>query len=261
MSQAASKLGNQLRASREYSQRSTGSNLCRVSLPRNINRTEQVGSAVIGSALVMSGLRRGGASGLLSSLIGGALLYRGMTGHCHGYSLVGVDTSHRNYPTSVPAQQGVKIEQSIIVNRKPEELFVFWKNLENLPAVFRHLDSVKVTNETHSHWVARGPFNRLFEWDAELFNVREPELIAWRSLPGSQVDSAGSVRFQALGHNRGTSLTVSLKYNPPAGKLGAAIASMLGQGMEQELDEDLRQFKSRMETGEVATIAGQPRGA
>ena len=69
------------------------------------------------------------------------------------------------------------------------------------------------------------------------------------------------MRFQSLGHDRGTAVTISLKYDPPAGKLGAGIASLLGQGLEQELDEDLQQFKHHMEVGGMPNAPGQPYGA
>ncbi len=81
-----------------------------------------------------------------------------------------------------------------------------------------------------------------------------------RSLPGSQVDTAGSVHFKPLGKDRGTVVKVSLKYDPPGGKVGAAIAWLFGKGVEQQLDDDLRRFKSVMETGESPTIQGQSRG-
>jgi uncharacterized membrane protein len=90
------------------------------------------------------------------------------------------------------------------------------------------------------------------EWDAELIEDRAPEVISWRSLPGSDVDTAGSVHFteRPVG---GTTVRVSLKYNPPAGKAGAALAAALGQSVDERLEEDLERFKREMEAGAGST--------
>jgi len=223
-------------------------------MPRNVSQPERMASAVGGAALVLAGLSRGKLSGLLLSLCGSALVYRGWTGHCQMYQALGVDTSHHNSATSIPAQQGVSVHQSLTINRPADELFAFWRELTNLPRVIRHLKSVEVIDDVRSRWTASGPMGVTVQWEAEIFNERKPEMIAWRSLPGSQMDTAGSIHFKPLGHDRGTAMVVSLKYNPPAGKVGASIASLLGSGVEQELDEDLRRFKSLMEAGEVPVV-------
>jgi uncharacterized membrane protein len=169
------------------------------------------------------------------------------------YGALGMDTAHHNAATAVPAQQGYKVEESVTINRPREELYRYWRDVENLPRVMRHLKSVAPLDERRSRWVARGPLDTSVSWEAEIFNERENEMIAWRSLEGSQVETAGSVHFEALPHNRGTRVRVSLKYNPPAGKVGANIAAVLGDGVESQVREDLRRFKSTMEAGEVAT--------
>jgi uncharacterized membrane protein len=122
--------------------------------------------------------------------------------------------------------------------------------VENLPRIMRHLDSVKGTGGNRSHWVAKAPLGLSVEWDAEVHNQRPNELIAWRSLEGSQVDTAGSVHFRRTPGGRGTEIQVVLKYDPPGGKVGAGLARLLGESPEQQIEEDLRRFKQLMETGE-----------
>src|SRR5437764_523605 len=90
-------------------------------------------------------------------------------------------------------EEGAKMIATTTGNRPPAELYRFWRNFENLPKVMRHLISVHSRGDRHSHWVATGPMGKQFEWNAEVINDRPNELIAWRSLPGSQVDTAGSV--------------------------------------------------------------------
>ena len=123
-----------------------------------------------------------------------------------------------------------------------------------------HLEAVRVTGENRSHWVAKAPAGTTVEWDAEVYNEKPNELIAWRTLEGADVDSAGSVRFEQSEGGRGTVVRVTLKYDPPGGSIGAAIATLFGENPEQQIDEDLRRFKQLIETGEVATTEGQPSG-
>jgi uncharacterized membrane protein len=171
------------------------------------------------------------------------------------YAALGLNTAEHNPATAVPAQQGYKLEKTITVNKPPAELYRFWRRLENLPQVMRHLKNVETIDEQHSHWKAEGAFGADVEWDAEILNERENEMIAWRSLPGGDVDTAGSIHFKPLSHNGGTEVTLSMKYNPPAGKLGARVAALFGEGLEAKLDEDLRRFKQVMETGMAAAPA------
>ncbi len=224
----------------------------------NVGSTERSVSILGGAALIGAGLSRGRLSGLLITLAGGGLLYRGLTGHCYTYQALGIDTTEHADNTVIPAQAGTKVEKSVIINRPIGELYSYWRDLENLPKCMRHLKSVKVLDDNRSRWVAEGPLGVTLQWQAEVFNEREPELIAWRSLPGSQVATTGSVRFKDLGNGRGTSVTVSLKYDPPGGKIGSTVAWLMGRDAEQEVDEDLRQFKSRMEGGGVPTIENPP---
>ncbi len=156
--------------------------------------------------------------------------------------------------------RGILIKRSATVNRPIEEVFTFWRNLENLPTFMLHLESVSVTDTNRSHWVVRGPMGSRIEWDAEIFNEKPNELIAWRSLEGSEIDHAGSVRFRKAPADRGTEVLVELNYEPPAGRLGRSIAWLFGEEPRIQIEDDLRRFKQVMETGEIASIDGQSRG-
>jgi uncharacterized membrane protein len=166
---------------------------------------------------------------------------------------VGITTADegRAPATSVPAGEGVKIQQTLFVRRSPADLYRFWRNFENLPRFMSHLESVTSTGGNRSHWVAKGPLGVRFEWDAEVINERESEMIAWRSLEGSEVNTAGSVHFERGLGGSGTDIRVTLKYDPPAGKMGAAIARLFGQAPEQQIEEDLHRFRDMMEAGSM----------
>ena len=86
-------------------------------------------------------------------------------------------------------------------------------------------------------------------------------MIAWRTLDGSQVASAGSVRFEPVEGGGGTTVRVSLKYDPPGGKLGSLIARLFGENPQQQVEEDLARFKEIMEGGQGAPTQNQSSGA
>jgi uncharacterized membrane protein len=219
----------------------------------NVGEIERWASVAAGGGLALLGLSRRSLSGGVLALFGGALVYRGITGHCDVYQKLGVNTASKHSPAlGVRAQHGFKVERSLTINRSPDELFRYWRKLENLPHIMDHLISVRELGGNRSHWVAKGLLGSTVEWDAEIHNEREGELIAWRSLPGAQVDTAGSVHFEPADNGRGTNLRVSLKYDPPGGKVGATIANLLGDGVAQHLHEDLSHFKQAMEATEEA---------
>jgi uncharacterized membrane protein len=144
----------------------------------------------------------------------------------------------------------IQVTRSITVNRPPEEVYRFWRNFENFPRFMAHLKSVEVSG-SHSRWRASAPAGMSVEWKAEMVVDRPNEAIAWRSLPGSEVPNEGAVRFVAAPGGRGTEVHVELRYEPPAGRLGALLAKLFGEEPSQQVASDLRRFKQVLETGEV----------
>jgi uncharacterized membrane protein len=195
-------------------------------------------------------------------LIGGELLYRGATGHCPVYQTLGVTSEPRERRTaSIPYRQGIRVDQSITVNCSPSEMYEFWRKLENLPHFLDRVLSVTPVDDKRSHWVVKGPTGKQVAWDAEIINDIPDQMIAWRSLPGSDVDTAGSVRFNPAPGGRGTEVTVELQYLPPGGIASALLAKLFGEEPEQQVREDLRRLKQLVEAGEIPTTDGQPQGA
>ena len=225
----------------------------------NITDSERVGSATVGTALITYGLRRRDWLGALSALGGIALLYRGATGYCQVSNAIGRNTRAEAEDTkeALAGSRGVNVCEAVTIQGSADELYSEWRDLETLPGRMQHLDSVQELSDGTSHWVARGPGGKLFEWDAEILQDIPGKLISWRSLPGSDVTSAGSVNFDdAPGH--GTRVTVRLQYDPPGGKFGAYVAWLIRQEPSQQIREDLRAWKRRIEAGEVPTTEGQP---
>jgi len=219
----------------------------------NVSNPERWLSVIAGSAIAAYGLTRRSISGLVLAGLGGALVWRGASGHCNVYEALGVSTSGtegQGDQVSVPYGRGIRVEKTVTVNAPPEELYAFWRDFTNLPRFLEHLEAVTVLDDKRSHWVAKGPAGTKAEWDAEIINEIPNELIGWRSVDGSQVDNAGSVHFTHT--PRGTEVKVVLRYDPPGGVLGAAVARLFGEDPAHQVQEDLRHFKQIVETGEVA---------
>jgi uncharacterized membrane protein len=215
---------------------------------KNVGEIERVASGLAGAALLAKGISHRGPAGWLVALLGGGLVYRGLSGRCRMYEALGISTAAPPHhgKISVPGNRGIKVERSIQVHRSPEELYRTWRNFENLPHFMKHLESVRVLDPVRSHWVARAPGGKTVEWDAEIINEHENEMIAWRSLEGADVDNAGTVRFRPI--DGGTEVRVSLEYDPPGGGLGAAFARYFHEEPGEQIEKDLLRFKQMMET-------------
>lgn len=146
------------------------------------------------------------------------------------------------------------------ISRSPEEVYRFWRRLENLPRFIEHLASVQEQEGGRSHWRACGPGGVVVEWDAEIVDDRPNEMIAWRSLPGADVSNGGTVWFQPAPGGRGTEVRVQLEYEPPTGMLGANLARLIGQEPGQMIADSLRSLKQVLETGEVVQSDGSLAG-
>ncbi|HEU5335059.1 MAG TPA: SRPBCC family protein [Terriglobales bacterium] len=194
-----------------------------------------------GATLAALGIKRRSPLGIAMAAGGGLLVLRGITAKGAWASTL------------------ISVRRAITIDKTPEELYRFWRDFENLPRFMRHLHSVRGEGG-RLHWESSGPLGKHFSWQAEITEDRENELISWRSLPGSQIENQGSVRFQAAPQGRGSEMQVELVYRPPAGRIGAAFASLFGEEPEQQIREDLRRFKELMEAGEIATTDGQPHG-
>jgi uncharacterized membrane protein len=233
----------------------------------NVGRNERWASLATGAALTALGVSRKSWPGLFLAGLGGGLIYRGATGHCSVYEAAGVDTSEsmrradgRRGPH--PARHGIHVVESILINKPANELYDYWRNLENLPRIMSHLEAVHVLDGQRSHWVATAPriVGGRVEWDAEIIRDEPGVRIAWRSLPGSDVDQRGMVSFLPAAGDRGVVVRADVEYRPPAGQIGHWVAKLMGDDPAQQIHDDLRNLKRTLETGEPITVAGQSRG-
>ncbi|AKD54782.1 SRPBCC family protein [Spirosoma radiotolerans] len=228
----------------------------------NVGAGERILSVAGGVLLLSSGLRRQSLGGFLTVAIGGYLFYRGASGNCLVNSAIGRNTTDSTDTTKAL----IEITKSLTVNKPREEVYAYWRKLENLPRFMYHLKEVQQLDDKRSHWVAQLADNKLagalgtVEWDAQIITEVENEQLVWKSVDDAKIDNAGEVRFMDAPNGQGTEVHAVIQYRPPAGQLGGAIMKLFNPAFEQMIKQDLRRFKQLMETGEIATIKGQPSG-
>ena len=160
-------------------------------------------------------------------------------------------THKYSHHVSVPSHEGIKVKKTITIEKPVAEVYAFWRNLENLPRFMRHVESVNVKDNLHSEWRVRGLGDKPLRWEAEIIEHRENEMISWRTAPGADVNHAGSVWFRDAADGRGTEVSVELQYNPPAGAIGALVASIWGAEPSQQIRSDLYHLKQLLESSDA----------
>lgn len=218
-----------------------------------IGDTERVISAVGGGTLVGFSLVAPGKLRILMLLTGGILLYKGITGNSLFYRVMNITRARGRL------KSGIRVERSVTIARPVEDVYAFWRTLENLPGFMHNLKQVSRRDGT-SHWVAEAPLGMTVEWDAVIEEDVPNEKIAWRSTPESQIENAGVVMFKPAPGGRGTEVRVHLEYKAPGGSAGAALAKILGEEPDIQIREDLRRLKMLMEAGQIITVKGQTSG-
>lgn len=230
------------------------------SASKNVGDWERLASLGGGCALALLGLEARSTKGLLMLALGGGLIYRGLTGHCHLYDLLGVHTNAPENPhASIASGQGVHVVHSVTIQQPAKKLYEYWRDLKNLPSFMRHVDGVEILGPTTSKWrveTSLGPV----EWIADIIADVPGQTISWRSRDNSTVACAGSIHFKELPELRATQVDLNLRYDAPGARAESVIASLFGQSPQQFIREDLRRFKQLMETGEIPTTKGQPVG-
>lgn len=224
----------------------------------NVGNPERVASILGGVALGLFGLGRIRISGLVLTALGGALIYRGVKGHCNLYEALGIDRAATLTGERL-GNRGIKIEREVTVGAPPETLYRLWRDLSNLSRFMSHLERVERLDDRRSRWTLKTPMGvPSIRWEAEIVNDVPGELIAWQSR-GGPVEHAGSVQFERAPDGRSTRLRVSLQYDPPGGEIGHTLAKLFGQDAGSQIEADLREFKRALEAGEIAPSTIQDR--
>lgn len=230
----------------------------------NVGRVDRLLSAINGSLFIAYGLSRRSATGILLALLGGGLIYRAVTGRSNLYRMLDISTLNESPRTlaSLPGAAGVKISRAVTIERSPEDLYRFWRDLEMAPLYMPNMMSVQVMGPRTSHWTAKTSTGSSLEWDSEITQDITNQHISWRSIGTDKplTGHTGLVRFELAGDNRGTVVTLEIDFRQFRGPLAITLGKVFGRLPEQQVYETLRNFKELMEAGEIATTRGQPAG-
>ncbi len=211
---------------------------------RNVGTTDRIVSAAAGLLLGYYGIRNFKRSGYSSLLLpAGYLLLRGANGYCPMYNLAGYSTAEGAKP--------FEFEKTITIHRNKVEVYNFWRRLENLPLIMKHIKNVEKTAEGKYRWEAEFG-NQTFNWNADIIEDIPNERISWTTVDASDVRSSGTVEFYDAPKNKGTELTVYMQYTPARSKLGRVVAGFLDPVFTQMVKDDLKRFKHMMESEEYA---------
>lgn len=166
----------------------------------------------------------------------------------------------RSHPDSAPPQARRALAgdlaltgNAVRINRPLQEIYAFWRDFENLSRFMDNVKAVRSLGEGRSEWTIAAPAGRSVTLRTEITEERDGELIAWRTLPDSDLEAKGRVSFRDAPGGRGTIVEATVAYRPPAGEVGRWIAKLFGREPKVQGRRELRRLKMLMETGEIAT--------
>lgn len=207
---------------------------------RNWSPATRLLSSVGGSLLTLYGLTRRGVAKPVLSTAGLVLTARGVT-NLDTRSLLGLSGG----------ENGIRVNKAINIFAPIDEVYQFWRNFENFPLFMNHVKEISTRGEV-SNWKVAGPVGSTVEFQARITQDIPNDMIAWETLPDSQVRSAGFVRFDE-NRDGSTRVTVQMTYIPPAGVAGHAVAQLFGVDPRQAMHEDLIRLKTLLEEGKTST--------
>jgi uncharacterized membrane protein len=213
----------------------------------NVGQTERIISGVFGGVWLLQSL---GHRGLLEKVLAGTLLYRGISGHSYVYQWLNMNTADGSSGTGE-----TEVERKITIEKPIEEVYQFWKMPENFAQVMSNFAQVSQSSDGHVHWKMNGPTRQSIEWDTQVVEDVENEVIRWQTLGESKASNGGEVHFRPASGDRGTEVTLRLSFNAPGGAIGGGISKVLNLIPRTIEEKSLRRFKSLIETGEIPTLA------
>ena len=208
----------------------------------NVSQAERGFSLLAGAYLLYDALGKEKKSGL-EAVLAGYLLFRGASGNCAAYDAIG-----KTKPDNRSRNVNNRISQ--VVNKPRNIVYKFWRDFENLPLFMEHLNNVTSLKDGNSLWEAKIPGGiGTITWKSEIVKERPNELLGWRSLPDSPLNSWGKIEFKDDLDGLGTEVKVVISYHAPGGIAGEGAARFFNPVFKEMLEEDVANFKWFIERG------------
>lgn len=217
----------------------------------NIHKGERIASVVLGGILLVTGLRDPSVKGMAVTLAGSWLLHRGASGHSHLYDALDLSTSSDN-------ARALELQQSITIGKTAEELYQAWREPQVLSQAMAHFAHVQANDGSTIRWQLHTSIGQGFTWETQIMEEQPYEYLSWTSINNATWMHEGSISFCDAPGDRGTEVTLRLRFLPPGGVIGTAAMKLMQVVPSIVASKALRRFKSFVETGEVPTLEHNP---
>jgi uncharacterized membrane protein len=148
-------------------------------------------------------------------------------------------------------REGIDAHHAIEVGASPEAVWSVVEHREAWPKFMSHVQDVRIDPDTdHETWTVDGPAGSAITVEEVLTEVQPGRLIAWKSVDTEPIGEQGVMRLVPVAENR-TRVDVQMTYNPPAGVVGHAVATIFGVDPASSLRDDLMRLKSLVEHGKA----------
>jgi len=219
---------------------------------QNVGQAERIVSTWLGGALLLGTLRRPSLARAPLALGAGALLHRGVTGHCYAYQALGVNTARDG------SRERTNPEKSITIEKPAEEIYRAWRDPQHVALLMGDFAQIEALPDGRWRWRARLPAGKTLEWTTRTVEDRPNESITWRTEPDAPFQHEGSVRFRPAPQDWGTVVTLRMSFGATGGPLAALTDQFLPR-IPKALEESiLRRCKSLCISGEIATLEKNP---
>ncbi|HYG47445.1 MAG TPA: SRPBCC family protein [Allosphingosinicella sp.] len=180
-------------------------------------------------------------TGPSAAVVAGAALAGAIVGAAVPFMLSGRSSGTSRHQTAT-------VEESVIIDRPPREIYDFWRNFENLPRFMDNIESVTRINDVRSHWKIKAPAGTSVEFNSLVTEDIPGRLIAWKSEEGASVPNRGRVEFIETSAGGGTNVRTTISYDPPAGAFGRIVARLFQREPGVQARQDLDRLKQLLES-------------
>lgn len=193
-------------------------------------------------------------AGAAAAVAGAALLFTKKSGGWSDEKRIS-DAPSWTLRDTPKGEKGALIGRSVTINLPRREVYDRWRDFTRFPDFMDNVHSVEKLSERQSRWIIEAPAGKTVELVTEITHDVPGERIAWKSVEGSEITTAGQAMFSDAAPGRGTVVQLVMTYSPPGGTIGKLVAKLFQREPAIQARRDLRRFKQLLETGEVTVNA------